>query len=254
MTKTHKICKTCGETKPVEEFKPKRLICHVCYRRKQKKWYEDNKERINTEANENWHSLTPKEKHRSKITLRFKKSDRWFDELWHLQNECCAICKETEPGGKGSWHTDHDHATGEVRGFLCNRCNTGLGMFRDNDTFLSSAISYLAFPPSMDCTPDVETPVINLTSYVCRRCDVEKDVSEFHKGDIESLSFWCKSCRKAYHAQYYVENKSAIQAGNRNWNEENKEQKDLKQKEWNKLHPENIAAAQKRYREKKKAA
>lgn len=53
----------------------------------------------------------------------------------------CEICRSL-PGNR-ALHLDHDHKTGEFRGWLCSRCNTGLGLFRDNAALLSVAISYL---------------------------------------------------------------------------------------------------------------
>ena len=38
---------------------------------------------------------------------------------------------------------DHDHLTNEFRGLLCNGCNKGLGLFRDNIQSLNNAIKYL---------------------------------------------------------------------------------------------------------------
>jgi hypothetical protein len=63
--------------------------------------------------------------------------------LLAAQGFSCAICGSETPGGHGEWHTDHIHGTKIVRGILCHHCNVGLGHFRDNPAFLSSAINYL---------------------------------------------------------------------------------------------------------------
>lgn len=54
----------------------------------------------------------------------------------------CDVCRE--PPNTSRLFLDHDHKTGKVRGFLCRLCNTGLGAFRDSQTFLQNAAQYLA--------------------------------------------------------------------------------------------------------------
>lgn len=60
----------------------------------------------------------------------------------------CEICGDTY---RLCW--DHDHATGKPRGTLCSRCNTGLGMFRDDANFLRRAIEYLALSAGLGHAP-----------------------------------------------------------------------------------------------------
>jgi len=38
---------------------------------------------------------------------------------------------------------DHCHKSGEVRGSLCTKCNSGIGMFNDSIELLMSACEYL---------------------------------------------------------------------------------------------------------------
>lgn len=56
----------------------------------------------------------------------------------------CPIClKITIPGLTSKIVLDHDHITGEVRGWICDSCNTGLGRFKDSIPLLDMAILYL---------------------------------------------------------------------------------------------------------------
>ena len=45
--------------------------------------------------------------------------------------------------GYNKTYIDHDHITGQNRGILCCRCNTGLGKFEDDINLLQFAINYL---------------------------------------------------------------------------------------------------------------
>lgn len=65
-----------------------------------------------------------------------------YVSMLQRQGGVCLICGTDQPGAK-SFCVDHDHATGVVRGLLCNDCNVGLGFFRDNPDRLVSAAAYL---------------------------------------------------------------------------------------------------------------
>lgn len=73
-------------------------------------------------------------------------SVREYEALLAAQGGRCAICRTDEPTptrGRAAWRVDHDHSTGQVRGLLCNNCNSGLGMLGDSPERLSSALAYL---------------------------------------------------------------------------------------------------------------
>lgn len=59
------------------------------------------------------------------------------------QNNCCAICGYVFGQKKGDMKVDHCHTSGNVRGLLCDLCNRGIGMLKDNVENLQNAIQYL---------------------------------------------------------------------------------------------------------------
>ncbi|MFD0817978.1 endonuclease VII domain-containing protein [Micromonospora zhanjiangensis] len=69
---------------------------------------------------------------------RYGVGEKEFQELLSEQGGVCAICGAADPQ-----HLDHDHRTNWVRGILCFNCNGGLGQFRDSETRLAGAITYL---------------------------------------------------------------------------------------------------------------
>lgn len=53
----------------------------------------------------------------------------------------CELCGE--PPGKKAMNLDHNHRTGNFRGWLCVRCNTALGLLRDSSDLCIAAARYL---------------------------------------------------------------------------------------------------------------
>lgn len=51
----------------------------------------------------------------------------------------CDICGRVEK----PLHVDHCHATGAFRGLLCHKCNSALGLMRDDPVLLETAARYL---------------------------------------------------------------------------------------------------------------
>ena len=67
----------------------------------------------------------------------------YLDAAVAAQDGKCAVCATLLTATTKGACVDHNHATGEVRGILCSRCNVALGMFQDDPVILSSAIEYL---------------------------------------------------------------------------------------------------------------
>lgn len=89
----------------------------------------------------------------AKLVKKYGISLEEYRELFDKQGGRCAICGKEEvkaqSRGNGSspttdsLHVDHDHETGNVRGLLCYRCNTGIGKMFDDPVLLRKAADYL---------------------------------------------------------------------------------------------------------------
>jgi hypothetical protein len=79
---------------------------------------------------------------RLRLKHKYKMSLEDYERMLKAQGGVCAICYQPNPGGK-RLAVDHDHATGRVRGLLCQACNLALGFMRDNAARLNAAAYYL---------------------------------------------------------------------------------------------------------------
>jgi hypothetical protein len=116
------VCSKCKETLPVTAFAPHgrenytRTECKKCASKL-------NKQRVNLKK------ITPPP----------------------LKGHKCPIClkSEEECAGRGgkrstSWVCDHNHDTGEFRGWICHDCNRGIGQLGDDTERMERAIKYLS--------------------------------------------------------------------------------------------------------------
>ena len=140
-----KKCTVCKESKPYTEYhrlkissdgfgyrcKPCDTLARAAYRERNK----DRRRRLDQE--QNWAS-------------RFSLTREGYEAMLANQGGRCAICGTTNPCGEGSTAThlqhlavDHCHTTGKIRGLLCNPCNRGIGMLKDDPALLEKAATYL---------------------------------------------------------------------------------------------------------------
>jgi hypothetical protein len=104
-----------------------------------KKYYETHKAEFK-EKRRQFTLNNPEWARRNHLSRKYGLTPERHKAMYLAQNGCCAICGESVPYDKVQ--TDHDHATGKVRGLLCCRCNMQIGIF-DNCDLLERAISYL---------------------------------------------------------------------------------------------------------------
>ena len=136
ITETGRECSECGEFKPWSEFHKRRDLstghsscCKMCTKKRTRRDME-NGSRRNRE-----------------LMIKYGIDLDEYNRLAESQNDSCAICRKTDKGtARGKiryWSVDHDHATGKIRGLLCQQCNALLGMAKDDIDILQKAIEYL---------------------------------------------------------------------------------------------------------------
>ena len=70
--------------------------------------------------------------------VKYARELRLLHKLAGPPSPSCGICQRL-----GQMVLDHDHATGEFRGWLCRECNLGLGKLGDDIAGLRRALAYL---------------------------------------------------------------------------------------------------------------
>jgi hypothetical protein len=72
---------------------------------------------------------------------RYGISDEDYEAMLLRQGGACGICRRKP--GKRRLDVDHCHVTGQVRGLLCRKCNSGIGFYGDDARLTREAAAYL---------------------------------------------------------------------------------------------------------------
>jgi hypothetical protein len=176
---THKRCPSCGVVKPVSDFgcnqslaDGRSFYCLECSRARNRAWYREKRRALGEEIRD--HSWVPAGSRwcpscrravahddymrssrtasgfgsRCKACHKAAKSEYYFQRKHRLSKSQVADLKAAQGGrcaicGDPAQHLDHDHGTGATRQMLCQRCNQGLGLFRDDPALLHAAALYV---------------------------------------------------------------------------------------------------------------
>lgn len=104
--------------------------------------HERNKERKRVDAAQRWSAKSAHTKRQCSLRWRYGLTYEEYSQMVVEQDNLCAVCWDL-PDGKGGLVVDHDHVTGNIRGLLCTKCNSALGMVKDNLDTIAGMYSYL---------------------------------------------------------------------------------------------------------------
>ena len=129
-----KLCPSCGTEKALNEFHLRKGgkhqgYCKPCAKEITNRWRREN--------------YNPDKKRAADFRHKYGIDLNDYDQMFAAQNGCCQVCLVHQDALSRRLAVDHCHASGKVRGLLCDNCNTALGKVNDNIETLQRAIEYL---------------------------------------------------------------------------------------------------------------
>ena len=163
-----KRCARCKRKRPILDFSIEKSTrdgrCRWCRKCKQAQRIKAKNANIRRWKKEDPYTLrTPKKCCKckeAKSRLNFSRCRTTSDGLTAICKTCGPLrqCRITIPadakceicGSLANIIRDHCHQTGCFRGFLCHRCNVGLGCFKDSAALLHKASLYAQKPATTE--------------------------------------------------------------------------------------------------------
>lgn len=171
-----KHCTKCGDEKAVDAFPIRKnrgggrpdSWCRECQRLAKADYYRRNREalaakqRLKYRTNSEWRAarlVKTRERHRRTFTpqghraghLRrnYGLTEPQYEAMVIAQDGVCAVCRKPETaveprsGRPRLLSVDHDHVSGAVRGLLCRKCNSALGLLQEDAELVSQLLAYV---------------------------------------------------------------------------------------------------------------
>lgn len=127
-------CSTCKETKPLGQFHKDQdrtsghnAHCKPCRIEYANAYKANNPDSLKNSALKSKYGITLEE----------------YNGLFEKQQGSCACCGKHQMQLNKMLCVDHCHMTGKVRGLLCHKCNSGIGMLGDCLEAVEKVYNYL---------------------------------------------------------------------------------------------------------------
>jgi len=145
-----KICPRCDEDKSLEEFSKRggsrehsyKSWCKDCHKLYGRKYASIHKER-QAELRRIRFEKDPDLYRNNRLKKVYGISLEQYDDMLEAQDNMCFICEKTPEDNGKRLGVDHNHITNEVRGLLCDNCNTAIGLLQDDPELCTLAAEYL---------------------------------------------------------------------------------------------------------------
>lgn len=105
-----------------------------------RQWAIQNADKRRDIANK-WARSNAEQRRAYKLKSRYGVTPAQYDAMVEAQGGQCSICG-TAPGGE-KLVVDHMHSTGRVRSLLCRKCNSAIGLLRDDPDVIYAAAAYV---------------------------------------------------------------------------------------------------------------
>ena len=145
MSEQLKKCTCCGKIKSQVEYYKR----GECTRENPGKYRSHCKDccslkaAVRWETSEEFRDRGKNKSYKYNIKKNYGITEEQYLKIFNEQNGFCAICKQKNYTQAGRLVIDHCHKTGKIRGLLCRKCNSGIGLLKDNVDLLKAAVQYL---------------------------------------------------------------------------------------------------------------